>query len=406
MARGSIRKKTRAKGTVYEVRVDTGGAGTGEKRRQRSRTFRTRKEAQVALTAWLGEIEQGTAVEHSTRTVCDVLRDWLLMDARPTLRPYSYASYEQVVRTHLLPALGSIPVQKLTAERVQRFYTDLLATSGSAHLVKRCHMHLHQALKMAVRLGVVARDVTEATRPPRYRSPEMRIWTIEEATRFMETARRLGRYGPIWTLSLTTGLRRGELLGLRWMDLDLDAGALHVRQVITRHRGPTGEGIHQAYAGPPKTASARRAVSLPAFVVAELRAHRAVQVAHRLAIGSLWIDHDLVFTSARGEPLHQVMLYREYNRLVAAAGVPRIRVHDHRHTHASIVLAGGGSVKALAERLGHADAGLTLNTYTHSARVHHDEIASGMDTLFGPSITDPDQADTALPDARNASDKA
>jgi len=384
MARGSIRKLTRAKGAVYEVRVDLGEAGTAEKRRQRSRTFRTRKEAQAALAAWLGEIDQGTAVGRTARTVGAVLTDWLEMEARPTVRPTTYALYAQVIRTHIQPALGAIPVQKLTAERVQRFYADLLAGGASAHLVARCHMRLRQALRMAVRLGIVTRDVTEATRPPRYRAPEMRVWTVEEAARVMDAARSLGRYGPIWTLSLTTGLRRGELLGLRWFDVDLDAGALRVRQIVTRHKGAAGDGPHRSHVGAPKTPSARRTVALPAFVVAELRAHHAAQLARRLELGPLWEDHGLVFPAVRGGPLHTVSLSREYDKVVRVAGVPRIRIHDHRHTHASIVLAGGGSVKALAERLGHTDAGLTLRTYTHSATAQHDAIAAGMDTLFAP----------------------
>jgi len=299
------------------------------------------------------------------------------------VRPYTVQGYEQVIRTHIRPALGDIPVQKLTAERVQRFYTDLLASGASAHLVARCHMRLRQALTFAVRLGLVPRNVTDAARPPRYRTPEMATWSVEEAARFLDTARRLSHYGPIWTLSLTTGLRKGELLGLRWVDVDLDVAVLRVRQAITRYKG--ADGVHRPQVVDPKTASSRRAVSLPAFVVAELRAHHAAQLARRLELGPLWTDHGLVFPSEVGTPIVDSNLYRDYNRLIAAAGVRRIRVHDHRHTHASIVLAQGGSIKALSERLGHRGAAITLNTYAHVAPHQRDEMAARLDAAFAPS---------------------
>lgn len=354
---GSIQKRTGKQGTAYRVRVEyTADPTTGE-RRQRSKTFATRREAESALSQWGAELARGTAMEPTKTTVGDLLHLWLESVAKHNVRPTTLEDYEATIRVHIIPAIGDVPTQRLTAARVQAFYGAKLDAGASPRVVQLCHLRLSQALKQGVAWGIVPVNVCASVKPPRVTAKRSETWSPDEARTFLATAQDDG-LSPLWLLALSTGLRRGELLGLRWRDLDLDGRTLSVRQCVNVHKGGP---ILEA----PKTAAARRLVRLPEEAVAALRDHRRRQVEHRLALGELWHDHDLVFCTAEGKPIHPSNVDRSYVRLVRRAGVPRIRFHDLRHTHATWLLAAGQPVKVVSERLGHARVSITLDTYAH-----------------------------------------
>ncbi len=382
MARGSIRKHERESGVRYEVVVDFGPDPVTGRRRQRTRSFRTKKEAQTAMTAWLTEIDKGTAVNRSARTVGELMRYWLDTHARPRLRAKTVFDYEHTINKHIIPDLGAISVQKLTPERLQTFYADKLAAGCGVRTIRLCHLHISQALKQAVTLGLVARNVASLVTQPQEPPKEMRVWDAPQAQAFLVVAGK-SAYGPIWMLALATGLRRGELLGLRWRDVDVERRVLRVRQTVGSLRG------HPEFK-PPKTRSSRRDVPVPEPVIAALRDHKRAQNERRSTMGVAWQDHDLVFAAANGNPVNPDNVGRDFQRLVQLAGVPLIRIHDLRHTHVTLALQAGANTKAVSEAIGHSEIGITLGTYAHVMPEQRTEVAEKVGaTLFGrPNIPD------------------
>lgn len=371
MAKGSLFKEVGKDGTVsWRVRVDMVDPVTG-KRRQPQRTYKTKREAEAGMAQWLVEIERGTAVNTSKMTVGEYLQDWLTTSARHRVRPTTFESYQKLVRSYILPVLGAVPLQKLTPTQVQAFYAAQLtegrdgnkAKGLSPRTVRYLHAILHRALKEAVNLGLVARNVTEAVAPPKDRRRAVASWDVADVQRFLDVAAGDHRYGPVWLTALHTGMRRGELLGLRWQDVDLDANVLHVRQALSVVASDDGPKLTF---GEPKTHSGRRTIALDATCIAVLREHRAHQIERRLALGPHWREGDLVFTNEFGGPVDPMNLYHRFVALAAKAGVPRIPLHGLRHTHATLLMKHGVNPKVVAERLGHADITLTLSTYIQS----------------------------------------
>lgn len=381
MTRGSIRKHERDTGIRYEVVVDLGIDPVTGKRRQRTKSFPTKKEAKAALTSWLSEIDKGTAVDRSKETVAEMMRYWFDTYARPNVRPKTLQIYEETITRHLIPGLGSIQVQKLSPADVQAFYARKQAEGTGAWALLGCHQRLSQALTQAMRLGLIQRNVCDLVTPPRLRHWEMTTWDAAQARRFLSVARQ-SSYGPIWIVALTTGMRRGELLGLRWKDADIEGGVLHVRQSIGLLHG-------QITISQPKSDTSRRAVPVEPQVIAALREHRAKQNERRLALGAVWEDHDLIFAAANGKPVNPDNLRRDYDHLVALAGVPRIRIHDVRHTHVTLGFAAGANIKAMSRRIGHAQTSLTMDIYAHVLPEQHREVSTKIGAvLFGEHADD------------------
>jgi integrase len=223
-------------------------------------------------------------------------------------------------------------------------------------------------LNDAVKRGLIARNPADHVDRPRAARKEMRWWSVAEARAFLDAAAD-DRFVALWTLALTTGMRRGELLGLKWPDVDFDAGRLAVRRtlVAVQYRIRWSE---------PKTSSSRRVVALDPATVAVLKAHRARQLEERMAIGSGYLDERIVFADVAGEPLHPDTVSKHFERVVARAGVPRIRLHDFRHTAATLMLERGVPLKAVTERLGHASTQITSDLYQHVGETMQDEAAA------------------------------
>src|SRR5829696_6973491 len=278
---GSVIKYEGKRGITWTFVIDVGRATNGKRIQKWRRGFPTKKAAESAMRLELHERQSGTYIEKSPETVGDLLDRWLQTVARHKVKPTTLEDYALTITKHLKPALGHIPVQALTAATVQKFYSDRLDAGIGARTVQLCHQRLQQALALAEREGIVSRNVCRSTEPPKATPKPGTSWTAEEARRFLAVAES-DTYWPLWSLALATGLRRGELLGLRWQDLDLDRRLLTVHQSVVLLNGSP---IIQT----PKTAASRRTVQLSTDVVAALRKHRLAQTERRLA-SPQWAD--------------------------------------------------------------------------------------------------------------------
>jgi integrase len=381
MAQGSIRKHERDSGVRYEVVVDLGTDPVTGRRRQRSKSFKTKRAAQAALATMLADIDKGTAVDRSRQTVAQMMQYWLDTYARHRCAAKTVDDYERTIRVHIIPALGAIQAQKLTPDVLQKFYGDKLAAGCGPRTVELCHLRLSQALDQSVKLGLLRRNVADLVTPPRVPRKPRQTWDEEQARRFLAVADQSGR-GPIWIVALATGMRRGELLGLRWHDVDFERGILSVRQTVGALRGKPD-------VKPPKTRSSIRDVPVPVDVMAALREHRRRQNEQRLALGPVWEDNDLVFAAANGRPIYPDNLKRDFERLVHLAGVPRIRIHDQRHTHVTLAIAAGADIGAVSQRIGHSRTSITMDVYHHVLPRKHLEVSDKVGAvLFGQRAAD------------------
>jgi integrase len=356
---------TRKRGSTWTWYIeDVPDPHTGRPRQVSKGGFRTRKEARDALLEAQAALRSGTFVEPSKRTVGSYLLEECLPDNQPPrLRPSSYANYTIYTRTHVVPRLGDIELQRLTPSNLSAFYRALLTNARrdgqglAPKTVRNIHAMLHRALRDAVRLGYLVRNVADAVTPPRGPSPEMQVWTPEELRTFLTHARQ-DRLYALWLLVATTGMRRAELAGLRWVDVELDEGRASPRRprVVVNYAVEVSE---------PKTAKGRRSVALDALTVAALREHKERQAEDQAEVGPGWQDSGLVFTRPDGAPIHPDLISDWFERLAREAGLPKIRLHDVRHSYASAALAAGIPAKIVSERLGHATIQITLDTYSH-----------------------------------------
>ena len=326
------------------------------RRRQKRVTKPTRREVEREVARLLTAGEAGF-LDAGKVTVREFLDHWLTTTA-PTLRPSTVRRYRDLARLHILPGLGGLRLAKLSPADVQRLHADRLASGLSPTSVRHLHGVLHHALDDAVRWGLVARNITDAVDAPKRSTPEMTTWSTDQAARFLTTTAG-DDLEAFWRLVLLCGLRRGEALGLRWSDVDLESGTLSIRRTLSR--GLTS----RLEAGEPKTAAGKRRISLPASAIEQLRLHRLRQLEHRLALGQAYEDQDLIFANALGLPLHPNTITRRFHSLTEQAGLPRIRFHDLRHTCATMLLSQGVHPKIVQERLGHTDIAMTLDLYSH-----------------------------------------
>jgi integrase len=360
--RGSVRKR----GSTYSYWLDVGPDPVTGKRRQRTKGgFRTKRECQAALNEAISALRSGMLVQPSRRTVASFLvEEWLPAVRMAGLRDSTWASYRMNVEKHLVPGLGAIELQRLGPAQLNALYRELLtkgrrnAAGGLApKTVFYIHSILHRALRDAVRWGYVVRNVADAADPPKAKTPEMRVWNPAQLRAFLEHVRGDRLYAA-WLLAATTGMRRGEILGLRWSDLDLDSGRVAVRR-------PRILVDYQVQVSEPKTAKGRRSLALDPVTVAALRAHRVRQAEEKLAVGGRYRDSELVFTGPDGTAVHPERFSDWFRQHVRAAGLPKIRLHDVRHSYATAALAAGVPAKVVSERLGHANIAITMDTYSH-----------------------------------------
>jgi integrase len=338
---------------------------TGKRRQQWHTVKGTKRDAEKALRGILVGIDQGSYVRPNKITVGDWLTQWLNNYASMHVTARTLESYSSIIKRHLIPGLGQMALKDLEPSYIQSYYSRALSSGRkdgkgglSARSVLYHHRILSKALSYGVKMGVVARNVAQLVEPPRARRVTMQVLSPSDVPRLLDAA--MGSpYYVYYCVLLHCGLRRGEGLALRWRNLDLVGSELEVRE--TAFRLHSGEYIIKE----PKTPHSRRRVSLTPSLAMLLRKYREDQELISEKMGRKLLEDDFVFCRPDGRPLDPDSVTRRFSEIVRKAGIPRIRLHDLRHTHATLMLKAGVHPKVVSERLGHASIAVTLDTYSH-----------------------------------------
>ena len=318
---------------------------------------KTKAEVRAKLTRAVAERDAGVVLETQNPTIEKHLTRWLKNSVKMSVKQKTYESYEYLVHKHLITTLGAKKLKSLTPDQVQDFYQWKLDEGLSRRTVQLIHTTLSKALKSAVKQGIAPRNVAEAVDAPRPQKKDIQPLTSQQTKIFLNTVKG-NRLEALYILAITTGLRQGELLGLRWEDVDLEGSVVRVRQQLTR----TKAGLSFTS---PKNGRGRN-VALMESTAEALREHRKMQTDERQKMGNLCEDMGLVFASTVGTPLHvRNITYRSFRPLLKQAGLSQIRFHDLRHTFATLCLTSGTHPKIVQEMLGHSDISVTLNVYSH-----------------------------------------
>lgn len=374
--RGSVTRS----GGGWQYVVDLGRDPVSGKRRQiRKRGFKRARDAERALADALSEMGRGEFVRPKKGTLAEYLTNWL--DARTAdLRPSTLYGYRKVIVARVIPELGQVRLSELDTATLEAWYGRLLKSGGnngrglSAKTVANTAGVLSVALGDAVRLKLLRYNPASEARLPRRERREMTAWTADEATRFLDAVA-AGRLHPLWRLVLATGLRRGELCGLRWRDVDLSSGTVEVAQARVV--------AEEVVTGAPKTRAGSRVVALDRDTVLALTTWRRRQAEERLMAGPAWQDNGLVFVDELGVPPHPETVTRWWREAVERSGLPPIRLHDARHTAATLLLRAGVPVKVVTQRLGHADVAVTMRIYQHTTAQDDQDAADALGRALG-----------------------
>ena len=344
-------------------------------RKRKTLYGKTRQEVAAKLATALSNREGGLTFDAGNLTLGDYLDRWLNDSVRDTVRQRTWERYEQIARVHIKPALGRIKLKTLTSTHARGLYREKLDSGLAPRTVGYIHTTLHKALKNAVADGLIPRNATQGIKAPASKNQEINPLSPDQARAFLETAHG-NRFEALYVLAVTAGLREGELLGLKWDDLDLDSGTLSVRRTLSEARSGR-------FFEAPKNGKGR-SISLTQQAVEALRGHRKRQSEERQRLGALWQDNDLVFPSQKGTPMNAKNLTaRSFKPLLERAGLPRtVRLHDLRHTCATLLLGKGVHPKIVQELLGHATIAITLDTYSHVLPNMQGEAVSAMEGVL------------------------
>jgi integrase len=364
----------------WRLKFDIGADPLTGARRIRYHTFRgTKRDAEIKLAGLITENSKGQYIDTSKMTVADFIERWKRDWAESHVSAKTFERYAELLRNHVVAHIGDVQLQKLRAIHINELYGALLRGKDRKALAARTvgHVHrvLHRALGHANRWGLVQQNVAALVTPPRVASTEIELLTPAQVQTVLERLEGRSVF-PIFMLALATGMRRGELLALRWCDVDLDGAVLRVERSLEQ----TKAGLRFKS---PKTRHGRRSITLPPSAVAVLRDHRKAQQELRLQLGVGKVPADaLVFPTWDGKPRSPNALTKEWSLAVKAAGVPAVTLHSLRHTHASHLIAAGHDVLTISRRLGHGSPTITLGVYGHMFANADDRAASSIEAMF------------------------
>ena len=367
-------RRGRGEGTVYRRADGRWEAAFGIDGRRQRYVGRSQREVRVKLQAARRALEQGIVLSGSSQRVEEYLTGWLEDSVQPSVRWTTHRAYSLCMR-RLFPLVGHLRLTALPPQAVRAAYAALLQKGLSRRSVEQTHTVLHRALRQAVLWGLMLRNPTEAVTVPRPIQREMHTISEQQVGRLFQASRG-HRLRALWVLLATTGLRLGEARGLLWSDIDFAGGRLVVNRALQRQTGAGYVFVE------PKTARSRRTVYLAPGTISVLIEHRRRQVEDQLAAGPEWNKTGLVFTTSVGRPVDGTWAIKWFHRALEGAGLPRIRIHDLRHTAATHLLRRGVHPKVVQELVGHSTISLTLDTYSHVAPALNAEVASHMQVLF------------------------
>lgn len=381
------RKNANGEGTIYQMQsgprkgqwvaqLTIGTNPETGKPKRKSFYGKTRTEARNKMKEYMEEMEQGIDLQGQEQTFGEWLMTWMDNYKKIELRLSTWENYMRSIKKHIYPALGHIPLRDLKTDDIQRLYNKMIKDDLAPATVRRNHQIIHSCLKQAANNRLLAWNPAEGTKLPKLPETTARAMTPEEMEKFLSVLNG-DRWGAAFLCLLGTGLRMGELLALRWQDVDLDRQILQVRQALVRTKE---KGV---YFDEPKTEKSRRIVPLPREIVAALKKQRIEQLELRLAQGEKYQNNDLVFATSVGTPIYPRNFIRKFHELRDKVGIPKdINLHALRHTYATRLLEEGESLKVIQELLGHADISTTANTYSHVSAEVKKKAAAKMDRLL------------------------
>ena len=367
-------KRGNGEGSIYPhkrggVKVGYRGSywvDTAEGPKRRYITGETREDVAEKLAKAISDRADGLVFDAGSTTTGEYLTQWLSDSVRGTVQGSTYRSYGRVVDGHLVPGVGRVKLAKLRPDHIRRLYRSMLDAGKATRTVQYAHTLLKRALAQAVMDGLIPRNAAEAVRPPKLKRDEIQPLNADQVRALLDASDE--RSCALYTVAVRTGMRPGEILALRWSDVDLEAGTVQINRALSEGEFST-----------PKTPRSRRRISLSPATVAALKAHRKRQLEERMAKAGLWEDHGLVFPSSVGTPKSQRNLNREFKNAAKRAGLPdHFKLYDLRHTCATLLLARNVHPKYVQELLGHASIAQTLDTYSH--------VIPGMDGGTGGAI--------------------
>lgn len=379
-------KQDKQRGTWFFV-VDLPPKG-GKRQQLKRRGFPTKKAALAAERETMADHARGTWVRPKKGTLGDYLTNVWLPVKKAEIRETTYVAYDKSITSQILPNIGDVQLSQVDTVTLRRFYAFLLEKGGAngqglaPKTVANTNGIISKALTDAVDWKLIPYNPAKSITIKREKRPEQRVWTESEAARFLAMIREDPRF-PYWRLALATGMRRGELCALRWSDIDLDAGTVRVRRSIVEVRkSENGSTIREQ---DPKTASGRRVIAIDRETVAVLSAWRKRTAEMRLRAGPAAPEEDFVVIKDDLSPPVPGTVTEWWNDAVEAAGFPPIRLHDARHTMATVLLRAGVPLKVVSQRLGHADVTVTMSVYQHVTKEDDERAAEMVEQLFAAS---------------------
>jgi len=344
--------------------------------KRHGKTFKKKPDALTWLRKMQNQHELGFDFERGKLTLGEYLPEWL-ENSRASLRTSTAYQYGLQIKNHLIPHIGHIKLKDLRLARVERHYADLLKSGIGVRTVRLVHSVLHKALEKAVNYGLIVRNPAHGAALPAYSHTEMNVLDANQVTQFL-IASQGSRYEALYYLAIHTGLRQGELFGLKWTDLQWQSGTFHVQRQVTRVPGHGWAFVN------PKTKTGRRTIKLGEGALQVLRLHKENQNLQKATAGNRWKENNLVFTSPVGTPGDPSNLRKDFQRVLQEAGLPKIRFHDLRHTAASLLLNNGVPPIVVSKILGHSKPSTTLDVYGHLYVEMQTEAAMIMDDLVTP----------------------
>ena len=386
--RGSVVKKN----DRWYVVIEDRDPATGKRKRRWHSGFRTKREAQAACNELAAAMQRGDYLQANRQTVGEFALEWLATIA-PTVRPSTLDKYQRDLRAHVVRHIGFVQLAKLDGPALNRLWAQLavsgrkaarpggLVTGLSAKSVENVAMTVHRMLRDAVRWGRIPKNPAEMADPPKRSATHrpIKAWTVESLRTFL-VATRGDELSALWMLIATTGLRRGEALGLRWSDVDLDTGRAQINQTVI------AIGWNVQF-GQPKTQAGRRPVALDPSTVQVLRDHQRAMLARPASAGAGNVGDQLVFCGPDGAPHHPERVYQAFRRAVIRHHLPPIPLHGLRHTWATLALQMDVHPRVVQERLGHSNIATTLQTYSQVLPIMHDTAAATVAALFMPGCS-------------------
>ena len=345
----------------------------GKYKKMLRRGFKTKKEAEAAMIEAQNALNKGTYVEPSKTLYADFMKSWL-KDKETTVKQSTLETYKYLVNNFIIPHLGQTELSKITPRQIQTLYNDLKSSNRlSDENIRKIHTIINNSLNKAFKWEMIVRNPAALVEVPQVAKKEIDVWNEEEIHRFLSFAKD-SRYYAAFLLALTTGMRQGEILGLRWKDIDVENRTISVVQTLS-HKG-------QILSAGAKTAAGNRKISIDENTLNQLLSLKLKYKEEKMANRPIYQDYDLVIRTSIGTPVSPRNLLRSFYSIIEKAQVRKIRFHDLRHTHASLLLKQGVNPKIVAERLGHANVKITLDTYSHLLPDLQKETADEFGKIF------------------------